>query len=254
MIQVHCAEIWGGIQPANDDVCTSGVTATLYSSAAGAPGGGDIHYFSVCSYDILTRVVIADVRGHGAAAAELSQWLYLSLLEHMNSEDGAAILDELNQKVCEIGHSALTTAAVLSYNRDDGQLYYANAGHPPPYLFRQQQGWSRLLVDDAPGAANLPLGILKKTRYDQQPHALGAGDRLFLYTDGLTECPGADGNVFDEARLEDSLSLSALESLHSVKTNLLKELCQFSSGALLHDDCTFLCFEPRPKDSIDSSS
>jgi phosphoserine phosphatase RsbU/P len=254
MIQIHCAEIWGGIQAADEDVCTSGVTATVYSSPADAGKGGDIHYFSVCSYDILTRVVIADVRGHGAAAAELSQWLYLSLLEHMNSLDGAAILDELNQKVCEVGHGALTTAAVLSYNREDGQLFYANAGHPPPFVYCSKQGWRRLLMDELPGTANLPLGILKKTRYDQQTYALRAGERLFLYTDGVTECPGPGGEYFDEAGLEDSLSHSGAASLYSVKADLLNRLREFSAGPLDHDDCTFLCFEPRPEDSIDSGA
>lgn len=243
MRQIHCSEIWGGINIASEDVCTPGITATIHSTASGSLHGGDIYYFSVCSYDALTRVVLADVRGHGEEAAELSTWIYQLLLEFMNSTDGAGILRGLNERIVEHGFRALTTAVVLSFNRLDGTLFYANAGHPPPLAWSPKSGWSNLQMIDSLGPANLPLGIKSNTIYDQASQTLAPGDRLFLYSDGITECPIPTGDFFDEDRLLRLLNDNKNEDLHILKQNLKQSLEDFSGGPLLHDDCTFLCFE-----------
>jgi hypothetical protein len=60
--RLPCAAIWGGIEPASLDVCTQGVIASLCSTASGGQRG-DIYYMSVCSHDLRTRIVVADVRG-----------------------------------------------------------------------------------------------------------------------------------------------------------------------------------------------
>ena len=245
MLEIHCSEIWGGINVASEDVCTSGITATIHSTASGAIHGGDIYYFSVCSYDVLTRVVLADMRGHGEEAAELSGWLYKLLLEFMNSTDGAGILRGLNEKIVERGFRALTTAVVLSFNRLDRTLFYANAGHPPPLAWSAKSGWNNLHMIDSLGPANLPLGIKSNTHYDQASQTLAPGDRLFLYSDGITECPNANGDFFDEDRLLRLLDENKNEELHVLKQELKENLEAFSGGQLLHDDCTFLCFEVR---------
>ncbi len=69
--EIRCAEIWGGAASTQDKVKTPGVRAAIHSSAGGAEKGGDLYYFSVCAYDTLTRIAIADVRGHGLAASQL---------------------------------------------------------------------------------------------------------------------------------------------------------------------------------------
>jgi sigma-B regulation protein RsbU (phosphoserine phosphatase) len=244
---IQCAEIWGGTRTANEDVCTTGITATIYSSASGDKQGGDIYYFSVCSYDILTRVVLADMRGHGASAAQLSSWLYDLLREYMNSLDGAGILKSLNQKVARHGFSALTTAVVLSFNRMDGQLHYANAGHPPPLRWNRQEGWRSLPMAESPSGtfANLPLGVQEEVHYQQESLSLQPGDRLFLYSDGVTECPNPQGDFYEEHRLTSVLDEQTNEPLHDLKHYLTGHLEAFHGGPLIHDDCTFLCLEVR---------
>ena len=77
--RIHCATIWGGIEPVTLDVCTKGVTASLHSTASGGNRGGDIYYLSVCSTHLLTRMVVADVRGHGEQFSEISSWIYQCL-------------------------------------------------------------------------------------------------------------------------------------------------------------------------------
>ena len=131
-------------------------------------------------------------------------------------------------------------AVVSSFNRLDGTLFYANVGHPPPLAWNPTPAGKNLHRIESLGPANLPLGIKANTQYDQACQTLAPGDRLFLYSDGITECPIPTGDFFDEDRL---LNDSKNEDLHILKQNLKQSLEAFSGGPLLHDDCTFLCFE-----------
>ena len=84
MHRIQCTEIWGGIKNQDADVCSRGLTASLYSSACEGGKGGDIYYLSVCGEDKLTRIAIADVVGHGEQVSAVSQWLYDTLQDRMN--------------------------------------------------------------------------------------------------------------------------------------------------------------------------
>ena len=84
MYEIKCGEVWGGIRGTDVDAITSGVEACLFSSACDGGKGGDIYYFSVCTGDLLTRIAIADVMGHGKPVSDTSEWLYNSLQERMN--------------------------------------------------------------------------------------------------------------------------------------------------------------------------
>ncbi len=243
MHRIYCSEIWGGNGSADDDVCTTGITATLLSCPADAAKGGDIYYFSVCSHDILTRVVLADMRGHGAAAAPLSDWLYELMLQYMNSLDGAGILTELNQMVVDRGHAAISTATVLTYNRQDNRLHYASAGHPSPLCWGEGVGWRGLTIPETAGPANLPLGIVRTAQYHQQEVQLQPGNRLFVYTDGIVECTNPEGEFFDEARLETALAVNQNVSLFELKRDLWQTLGYFAQGNRGQDDCSFICLE-----------
>ena len=132
--RMHCSEIWGGNQDVDCDVCTKGITASIYSSACGGFQGGDIYYFTVCSNELLTRVMLADLRGHGEQVSQLSAWTYEALRESMNTLDGASVLRSLNRTLFERGFQAITTATVISFYAANSKLYFSYAGHPPALL------------------------------------------------------------------------------------------------------------------------
>ncbi len=69
---ISCSEIWGGVSGEDLEARTSGVDASLYSSSAEGSKGGDVYYISVCSSDLITRVAIADVIGHGEEVSHIS--------------------------------------------------------------------------------------------------------------------------------------------------------------------------------------
>ena len=241
--QIRCAAIWGGISVVDLDVRTRGISASIQSTASGGERGGDMYYFSLCSADMLTRVAVADMRGHGEQVSHLSQWLYNSLEERMNSLDGAGVLSDLNGIVHAHGFEALTTAAVVSYYLGDSNLYFSYAGHPPILLRRGGGEWTALPLEGSPGPANLPLGAMRGARYDQAKTNLQPGDRIFVYTDGIPECPDPAGEFYGEERLLDVLQRTAHLSTAEIKQTVFESVGKHVGGPLLHDDCTLMVLE-----------
>ena len=241
--QIHCAEIWGGAAVKEDEVTTPGVHAAIHSSASGDAKGGDLYYFSVCAYDTLTRIAIADVRGHGEAVSHLSEWLYQALEARMNDADGAGVLADLNGIVRKRGFEAITTAVVVTFHRDKQLLHYANAGHPPLMLGRAGRRWHPLEASVSSGPANLPLGIMDGTRFTQETVRVEPGDRLFLYTDGIAECPGPGEELYGDEKMLGTLNRAARRPLPEVRDDIREDLVRYAGGTLDHDDCTFLLVE-----------
>ena len=248
--KIRCAEIWGGVTVKEADVETPGVRAAIHSAAGGGSKGGDLYYFSVCGYDALTRIAIADVRGHGEAVSHLSEWLYQSLADRMNDQDGAGVLNDLNGMVRTRGFEAITTAVVATLHRDKGELHYAYAGHPPLLHWRMQDSsWHPLeaTAEATGGPANLPLGILAGVHYTQQTVRVKPGDRLFLYTDGISECPGPDDALYGDQAMLDALTESSASELPEARDGIRQNLASYAGTSTHeHDDTTFLLVEVLP--------
>lgn len=244
MYRVKCAEVWGGTHDADMDVCTNGLTASLYSVSSDGGKGGDIYYFSVCQHDVLTRVVVADVVGHGEAINSVSQWLYEALVKQIETLDSSAVLSELNQTVRERGLKAMTTAAVITFYLEDYSLYFSYAGHPPLLVRRRSEAkWRALNLPPRGTPGNLPLGVPFAAPYEQEQMRLVKGDRLFLYTDGVIEAPDADDVLFDVTRLIEVLEQTGDKELSEVKQAVLAAVRAHTNGSLAHDDVTMLAIE-----------
>ena len=194
--------------------------------------------------DQLTRVALADLQGHGEQVSQLGRWVYDSLLESMGSLNATGILTDLNGLVRAKGFQAITTAAVVSYYLGNSTLYYSYAGHPPLYLKRRgEKSWRALPLETADERANMPLGILPQAQYEQTEVALGSGDRLFLYTDGVLDCPDANDEFFGEDRLLETLNATGGADLAQVKKSVIGALQHHAGGPLTHDDITLMVME-----------
>ena len=82
-LRLECTGIWGGIRNRDIEITAGKVIGSIYSAACEGGKGGDIYYFGVCKGDIITRLAIADVVGHGEVVSEVSQYVYDSLIAHM---------------------------------------------------------------------------------------------------------------------------------------------------------------------------
>ena len=82
--RLECKEIWGGIRNRDVEISAGKVIGSIYSAACCEGGkGGDIYYFGVCKGDVISRLAVADVTGHGEAVSEISQYVYDTLTAHM---------------------------------------------------------------------------------------------------------------------------------------------------------------------------
>ncbi|GAB5403048.1 MAG: hypothetical protein Aurels2KO_12790 [Aureliella sp.] len=248
MSRVHkigCSEIWGGNRGDELFVETSGVKGCLYSRACDGGKGGDIYYFSVCGSDLLTRIAIADVVGHGDAVSTASGWLFDSLAARMNSADGNLVLEDLNRATTAKGLDAMSTATVAAFYRTENQLSFSYAGHHQLLLQSQGNGsWASLDAEESPQLSGLPLGVVDSCAYHQQNVTCNLGDRLFLYTDGLIEAMNSAGEQFGVERLVEVLShFDAAEELTTIRQAVIDALNSFTGGNLDHDDVTFMILE-----------
>ena len=193
--RLACTEVWGGNNIADDVVKLPGLTGLIHSKPAEpATTGGDVYFVSVCGKGVLSRVVLADVAGHGEAVHGTALKLRNLLKRHMNTFDQSALMRELNEtfKIENEGSAQYATAVVLSYYCRTGVLVFTNAGHPPALWYHADQKTWDWLHERTPHAvrsvAGVPLGLIHGTEYEQSAVRLAEGDLLILYTDGITEC------------------------------------------------------------------
>jgi len=241
--KIKCAEIWGGILAINMDIATEGLSASIFSTAHDGDRGGDMYYVSVCKWDYLTRIALADLRGHGGQVSALSEWVYQSMRKRMNTTAGNKILVDLNDEVKKQGFDAITTAVVVGYHTNKRKLYFSYAGHPPAFVQRGGGEWVPLNLAPNHNPVNLPLGIMPRMKYDMDDIKMVPGDRICLYTDGITECMNASEEQFGEERLAASLNRNAALPPPQLKAAVLKDLEQHRGPLPPDDDVTLVIAE-----------
>jgi phosphoserine phosphatase RsbU/P len=184
--------------------------------------GGDL----VGSFQIDDRRVAAysvDVSGHGVASAMMTARLagYLSgsspdqNIAFQQGPNGrrdvrspAAIGEEFNRLMLEeIQVEQYFTMAYAEIDMTSGEGMLVQAGHPHPMILRAGGRLERL------GTGGLPIGLIPGATYVNSAFTLAKGDRLFLMSDGITECPGPEGLDLGEDGL--AQMLKRLQSLDS---------------------------------------
>ena len=239
MHHLSCGEIWGGIRNCDDDVASAGLTASLYSIASDGGKGGDIYYLSLCDSNALTRMILADVIGHGEDVSQISQIIYQAIKLHKNDAAVDKLLSELNQTALKIGLDAMTTMVVAGFYRRDGNLYFANAGHPPALIKpRNESSW--LELKPAKGVNDPVLGVLPQANYAQSVMRVSRGDNLMLYSDGLIEAHHKHKGFFTMSRLKNLLNQHPMVPTSTLKHIVVDEIRRFTGGSLKHDDVTIM--------------
>jgi sigma-B regulation protein RsbU (phosphoserine phosphatase) len=121
-----------------------------------------------------------------------------------------------------------------------GRLSYANAGHCAPYLVSLEGRLRKLHT------TGMPVGMLEEAVAQKVEAQLAPGDKLVIYSDGLTETENAAGEFFDSERLRILLRDHARESAAALHESLLAAVDRFSEGGVIRDDVTLLVLEYAP--------
>ncbi len=196
--------------------------------------GGD--YFDILPLDEKTLgLCIADVAGKGMPAALLMSNLQAAVR-------GLASLSVAPNLLCNRLNSIVYRNTdsdrfiTFFYAQMDGpvrRLAYVNAGHNPPFVVRSDGSHERLREGGA------VLGVFDSQNYEMGSMQLSQGDRVILFTDGVTEACNLEGEEFGEARLLHLLQEQRSLSAAALQAKILAEVAEFSGGRW-QDDATLV--------------
>jgi serine phosphatase RsbU (regulator of sigma subunit) len=201
--------------------------------------GGDFHDFMRLNQRQVV-VVIGDVIGHGVPAA-LVMSLILGFLRSERDSQPARIVSTLNRVLIALGKrldSVLTCSlfyAVLDVSK--GSALFVNAGHPRPYLCDRRAGVASLL-----GANDLLLGI-QEYEAQETRHAFGRGERMVLYTDGITDARNNAANRWGRRRFEKTLRQHTAEEPDGLADRVFTEVNHFRQAGSQYDDETIVVID-----------
>ncbi|MGH7176623.1 MAG: PP2C family protein-serine/threonine phosphatase [Tepidisphaeraceae bacterium] len=250
---MRCLEVWGGNQAVDNGVVMAGLDAWLYSRPyRDQAAGGDIHYVSSCAAGMLTRVLVADVSGHGEAVADAAHRLRGLMRRYVNIVDQTRFVEGLNTDFSELAQAGgFATAVAATYFGPTDQFTVCNAGHPRPLWYRSRtRTWTLMsaapdksALDSTDSPANIPLGIAGPTRYDQFAVKLATGDLVVLYTDSLIEAKGADGQMLGEDGLLAKVRQLEVDDAGELARALLNAIERHGEASA--DDVTVLILRPN---------
>ncbi len=242
---MQCMEIWGGNHPTQRSVSTPGLDIWVWSQPYQASaGGGDVHYVSLCGGGDITRLILADIAGHGSSVADTAVDLRRLMRDSINHKSQSRLVQRLNRQFAALSQlKKFATAVVATYLARTQQLTLSNAGHPRPLLYQAAtRTWS--FIDDnrgnsKQGLANLPLGIDATTSYPPVILNLHPGDLVLIYTDALPESTGTGGMLGEQGLLAILQSLDATQPATLV-AQLTNRLHDHRNEQPAIDDATIL--------------
>ena len=202
--------------------------------------GGDLYDFECDAKDETMQLVIGDVSGKSIPAA-LYGAVFSGQMRSLFAYSGrpADTLAFLNASlISRYPVNNYVAVAQLNLDLENGIGLLANGGMPFPYLVRGRE-IKRLEV------AGLPLGLLGGTTYDELRFGMEPGDVLVMISDGVTDAMNPRGEMYDEARLMESLRVDAQEPTADYVKSIYRKIVDFIEDAEVHDDITILALRRK---------
>ena len=192
--------------------------------------GGD--YFDVVQFsETRLGICVGDVSGKGLTAALLMSNLQAAFRAFATAQaTPAEVCSKLNRFVSgNVADDKFITFFYAMLNVEKRTLVYENAGHCPALLLRADGGTEFLRGHGA------VLGVIPEWSYVDETVQLGPGDRLFFYTDGVTEAENEASDEFGYERLVRVAAPPAPESAAATNRRIMVEVASFCKGHFLDD-------------------
>jgi serine phosphatase RsbU (regulator of sigma subunit) len=182
-------------------------------------------------------ILIADVADKGLGSA-----LYMALSRTLirtfatqYPEQPAQVLARVNQRILQDARANLFVTVFYGVlDPTTGQLNYANAGHPPPYLMNAATGIHMLRN------TGMPLGIDEESTWGQETVGMGSEDVLLLYSDGVTDAQDSQGEFIDRKLILDVVSDCPGKPAELILRDILEVVHDFVGEAARFDDITLV--------------
>jgi phosphoserine phosphatase RsbU/P len=208
------------------------------SSESSHQVGGD--YYDVVAIGPDTwSLVVADVSGKGVSSALLASFLQGAFLSASSTTDIPEVMSRINTFLSD--RSEHGKYATMFYSKLDsaGRLTYANAGHCPSLLVRMTGEIEKL------DATSMPVGLMPGAVFELGHRDLEPGDRIVLYTDGVTEAQNEAGDFFGRRRLREAVTGAGNANCRELHAAIQKAILDFTAGAEQADDLTLVVVEYR---------
>ncbi len=183
-------------------------------------------------------VCVADVTGHGVAAAMGSAMLKALVMHSIERHrDPQSILRFINQQLPRLLPSEFITMFLGRWDAENGRLDYASAGHEPGLLFSPRGD-----IRELP-ATGLPLGVDPSFDWEMVTIDIVLGQRLVLVTDGVADSSSPAGELFGRERLAKAASSCDEVSPQQMVQSIRDEVSRHQQGSQSADDVTILVLE-----------
>ena len=198
--------------------------------------GGD--YYDIAKMaDDQWGFLVADAEGHSAPAAVMMAMTCALFRSYPQPPaDPGELLYFLNEHMCKVADPSFVTALYVVYDAGSRTLKIARAGHPPPMIYQSAE---KKAIEYKCGGV-FPLGV---DPYEQVPVTeakLHPGDRILMYTDGITERFNTEGETYGEERLLRQLEAGGDLQPQELLTAIMQDVNAFANGRAADDDQALL--------------
>ncbi len=200
--------------------------------------GGDMYDFYEID-DGRLGAIVADVSGHGMPAALVSSMVKMTFSMHIQiARDPVLVLDEMNSSLLSKCGEGFVTAGYCYIDRRTGTISYASAGHVPLVIFKRREG--RCVLMESRGRA---MGIAADIECNIVTANVENGDRIILYTDGITECRNEGRDFFGEERLVDFIIENRDATAEAFCSLCMNRLTLWTGSKVFDDDITLVVID-----------
>lgn len=200
--------------------------------------GGDLYSISHFERGAF-GIQVADVTGHGLAAAFIGSMIKLAL-SAVKEKNPAKLFEGVNKLLTpQMPIGRFVTMAAVTYDPESAELLFTRAGHPPGILVRSN-GCVELTGE------GFAFGFDDSSQYTESSTKLEIEDKVLLYTDGITEAQNRAGEMYGMQRLKD-VSAKADRSISSEELTrlILEDFRTFTDGRRMNDDVTLVVFKRK---------
>ena len=213
----------------------NGWEVSYHYKPAGPVSGDYCDLMSTSAGDLY--FLIGDVSGKGVAASLLMSRLHAIFRSLITMEFGVSeLVERANHLFADTTMRPYYATLVCGKAAPDGRVEICNAGHCAPLLIHDD-------VVSPIAATGLPVGMFCQEKYDSSHIELQKGDRLLLYTDGLSEARDAGDVEYGDVRIHSLLSDCGRLPAATVVNRLLDDVRSFSAGTSITDDLTIMAIE-----------
>jgi len=229
------AEIQGQLLPSRLPRVSS-ISLAAYSLPAKGVSGDYYDVINIRKGHIL--LAVCDVAGKGIPASLVMVMIrtIIHLVAHQPSMTVSRILDIVNWGIAgKVSLDRFATVALLTYDFAQHRLEYSNAAHHPLLIYR-----ASLKAFETLDTEGIPIGLEKKTKYNQINTVLQPGDIVVLYTDGIIEAMNDRGQQYSFEALQQVIQSHCDLPPEKLKRAIIEDMNSFVGKAKQHDDQTFL--------------